>query len=302
MITTSDIPYQKAWLQSGLLKTGMFKAHFFPRLSPSPIKAPLPDNSLFRSPRERDTSKSQSKPKTPVSHPVIGNMNLSDRTVSVFRSNISENRSTPLTSQPPILNIVAGDQIEFTVSGAYFSGAPLNQQNVKYSLYSSNYYEYEYLFNNQNLPSGSKYYGYWNGNKIQDGELTLNGTGQASFLVPSSDGRYKSSRSQIFSFEVQFTDESGNPVLARKNILVYPAEFNIYRRSGFYTGQTNRPFVLPIIVKSIRGSRINDLRLTAGILRESWIALPLTPGQKYPTYVKETENLSSSVRHHQLPW
>lgn len=188
--------------------------------------------------------------------------------------------------------VIAGDNIDASIVGSYFSGQPLTNREVKYTVYSSSYYEYEFLMENAQFFDASDYnYGYWGGNKILESSATLDSTGTAKITLPTAESQYRAPRSQVFSIEAEFTDETGNPVRSRKNFLVYPGEFSIFRHSSFYTGQVNRPYILPILVKSHTTSSIKDIHLTAKIIRESWIAQPLAPGQKYPNYIKETQEM-----------
>lgn len=188
--------------------------------------------------------------------------------------------------------VIAGDTIDASIVGSYFSGQPLTNREVKYTVYSSSYYEYEFLMENAQFFDASNYnYGYWQGNKILESSAALDSTGTAKITLQTSEEKFRSPRSRVISIEAEFMDESGNPVQTRKNFLVYPGEFSIFRHSSFYTGQVNKPYILPILVKSHTASSIKDIRLTARITRESWIAQPLAPGQKYPNYIKETQEL-----------
>jgi hypothetical protein len=187
---------------------------------------------------------------------------------------------------------VAGNKIQFIISGAYFSGQPLANQEVKYTVGSSGYYEYEYLgINGESYFGTDYYYGYWGGKTVYNSAATLDGSGQAVISLDTSQNQFRFTTPQVFSVTAEFTDETGNPVETRKNFLVYPAEYSIYRHSNSSGGQVNQPYTLPILIKSHTGSSIKGISLTAKITRESWISQPLAAGQKYPNYVKETQEL-----------
>src|SRR5207248_707034 len=78
----------------------------------------------------------------------------------------------------PKTELIAGDKTSFKISGSYFSGQPLLNQKVKYTVYSADFYEYQYLTDQQNLAqtiSNDYRYGYWYGsNKVTEGAATLN--------------------------------------------------------------------------------------------------------------------------------
>ncbi len=187
---------------------------------------------------------------------------------------------------------IAGNPIEATVVGAFFSGQPVSDRLVDYTVYSHDYYEYEFLYDNAQFFDAADFnYGYWQGQKISEGNVTLDNTGTAKIVLPTGDAAYRKSKSQVVTLEAQFKDESGNPVVSRKNFLIYPGEFSIFRHSSFYNGQVNRTYNLPILLKSHTSASIKDIRLTAKVTRESWIAQPLAPGEKYPNYIKETQEL-----------
>ena len=189
--------------------------------------------------------------------------------------------------------LVAKEDLKFTVTGNYFSGQPLSNQEVKYKVYTANFYEYDFLTDfSQNVDPQNYYYGHWGQKVVEEGQVVLDSIGNAEKIISTGTSANVSTKPQVFSVEVSFTDSSGNPVLARKNVLVYPAEFSIFRHSSFYTGQVNRTFNLPIIIKSRTTTRVKDIKISSSIVRQSWIEKPLEPGQKYPSYSYETETLS----------
>ncbi|OGY20946.1 MAG: hypothetical protein A2126_02775 [Candidatus Woykebacteria bacterium GWB1_45_5] len=187
--------------------------------------------------------------------------------------------------------LVAGDNSSFTISGNYFSGQPISNQKVKYTIYSADFYEYSYLTDRSYALNDNYRYGYWGGDKVKEGEVTLDQKGRADTaldtkaLLAAAKGK-----SQVLSIEAEFDDGSGNPSFSRKNILVYAGEFGIYRKDYSYGTKVNTPLSLPVVLVSRHNTNVSGVNLTAKIHRENWISYQ-EPDKKYPSYKKEEEDL-----------
>ncbi len=192
----------------------------------------------------------------------------------------------------PKTEYIAGDQIPFTLEGTYFSGQPISGQKIKYAVYANNFFEYDYFFDQNYVPDDSYRYGYWGGSTVLEGEVVLNEKGQAEILInatfPSDKGK-----NQVFSIEAQFDDGSGNPAFARKNVIVYPGEFSMYRKDTNYGSVVGTQISMPLILthhQEVAVSSVANIGLTAKIRREDWVA-EVKPNEKYPSYTKVEESL-----------
>lgn len=190
--------------------------------------------------------------------------------------------------------IVAGDANSFTVSGTYFSGQPLIGHDIKYTVYSSDFYEYQYAadqqYNAARLSSDYRY-NYWYGNKkVKEGTLTLDSQGRATIdldtKLPDAKGK-----SQVFTVEATIADGSQNPSFARQNILVYAGEYGIYRKDYSYGTKVRTPLTIPLtLLGHIPGVKIANIPFTVKIHRESWTSYQ-EENKKYPTYRKIEEDI-----------
>lgn len=198
--------------------------------------------------------------------------------------------------------LIMNEKANMEISADYFFGQPVRNEKIKYSVASSNYYEYEYQQDQKyNLSDDVKPGYYWYGGyKVTDGELILNKKGKANIsfnakLPPDQkkEDRYaepRLGRNQIFSIEATLDDGSGNPSLARKNILVYAGEFNIFRKESSRIGKVGEEIRLPLILVPHFSGSVSGINISAGVKRENWVPYQ-EPDKKYPSYKKEEEDL-----------
>lgn len=185
---------------------------------------------------------------------------------------------------------VAHDQAAFQISGSYYSGLPLSNQKVSYTIYSGNFYEYEYQLDQAYQLSNDFRYGLWGGTTVTQGEVTLDSKGNANVTLPTTLPANLAS-DQVFSIEVNYDDGSGDPTFARKNVLIFAGEYDIYRQqtSSYYT-TINHLLSLPVLLVSHRNTKVLGVPLTAKIHRINYMPYQ-DPNQKYPKYNKEEEDL-----------
>ncbi|MFC1711384.1 alpha-2-macroglobulin family protein [Patescibacteria group bacterium] len=189
----------------------------------------------------------------------------------------------------PELILIAGDSSNFTVKGNYFSGQPVINQDIKYTIHSADYYEYSYLTYKSTLSDDSYLYRGWYGKSIKSGTVTLNEEGEVIVSFETSIPE-NTTKSQVYSIEVTMDDGSGKPVFARKNVLVYSGEFGIYKEKSSYSGVVGKNYDLPIILSAHRDTAVSNVDLKAQISRTSWVSYQ-EPDKKYSSYRKEVEEL-----------
>lgn len=194
----------------------------------------------------------------------------------------------------PKTELIAGDKTSFKISGTYFSGQPLLNKKVKYTVYSADFYEYQYVTDQQSLSqdlSDDYRYGYWYGsNKVTEGTATLDKNGEAEIDIDTKTN-FNKGKSQVFSVEATIDDGSITPSFARRNILVYAGEYGIYRKDTSYGAKVNTPLSLPVTLIPYRtNTNVGGINLTAKIHRENWVSYQ-EENKKYPSYKKEEEDL-----------
>jgi alpha-2-macroglobulin len=188
---------------------------------------------------------------------------------------------------------IAGDDITFEISGSYFSGQPLSEKEVEYTVFASEFYDYEYIRDTERYLSDDYRYSYWWGKEIDSGSVALNEDGIAEVDIQAIIPENKT-ENQIYAIEVNYGDPSGNPVFSRKNVLVYAGEYGIYKDvdgNNRYSSQTNEELKLPIALASHIKTNLNNISLVAEVKRENWIKYQ-EKDKKYPSYRKEEERLS----------
>jgi uncharacterized protein YfaS (alpha-2-macroglobulin family) len=185
--------------------------------------------------------------------------------------------------------VINGDENTFKISGQYFSGQPLSDQQVSYKIYASDFYEYSYLASQSYALDDSYRYRYWYGTEVEGGSVILDEKGEAEvklkLKIPS-----QRNRSQVFSMEATLDDSFGNTSFARKNVLVYQGDYSIYRKNYTYGSSVGQTLSLPLVLVPRLGGKVDSVSLTASVRREEWVSY-LEPGQKYPSYQKEEEDL-----------
>lgn len=197
--------------------------------------------------------------------------------------------------------VIYGDKATYTISGQYFFGQPITNQKVKYTISSANFYESDYY-----LPPSSRtdlddeyQYGYWGGEKIKEGSVVINDKGIAIIelntrdLLTLGDGK-----NHVLVFEATYIDESGNPSVAKKNVLVRAGEYSIYRSSYRYSARAGESFSLPLKLTSNTDASVSGVQLSVEPRRHWWTRqfnTNITPDKHYPlfTYEEHKEALSN---------
>lgn len=186
---------------------------------------------------------------------------------------------------------ISGDEATAIISGEYFFGQPVRNQPVKYQIYASNFYEYQYLTSYQRALDDDHRWYRGREQTVSEGTATFDQQGQAAVPLPTDFAGNKG-KTQIFSVEAEFGGESGSPAFARKNILVRSGEFGLYRKSyGGYGAEVGKPISLTVVAVSDQaGVDLANLPLTVRIERSEWIKY-YEADHKYPSFREEKEVL-----------
>lgn len=195
----------------------------------------------------------------------------------------------------PEAELIASDKTYFKISGQYFSGQPLINQKVKYTVYAADFYEYSYLedqqrYSEQQLSSDYHYKYRYGNNKVIEGSANLDKNGEAKIDLNTLTS-FNNGKTQVFSIETTIDDGSIDPSFSRKNILVYAGEYGIYRKDYSYGIKVNTPLSLPVVLLPYRNStNVGNISLSAKIHRKNWISYQ-EANKKDPSYREEDEDL-----------
>lgn len=190
---------------------------------------------------------------------------------------------------------ISGDRVNVTILGTYFSGQPITEGSVKYNIYSANFYDYSHYVDFAKDRLNDDYrYGYWYGQLYDSGTLEFNSNGEAIFddVIKLPD-QYKGN--QVLTIEAEYDNGSGNPSFARKNILVYKGESNIYlQEDSKYSGLINKDFEIPMEVVSYRKAKVSGLEVevSGGWRRYDRVYVE---NQKYPDYKEVTGTIDTKT-------
>lgn len=197
--------------------------------------------------------------------------------------------------------IVRGDKATYTISGQYFFGQPIANQKVKYTVSSANFYESDYYLSpssRTNLDDEYQY-GYWGGERVKEDSVMLDDKGIATIELNTRDlPALGDGKDHVLVFEATYIDESGNPSVAKKNVLVRTGEYSVYRSSYRYSARVGESFSLPLKLTANANASVSGVQLSVEPRCHWWTRqfnTNITPGKYYSlfTYKEHTEALSN---------
>jgi alpha-2-macroglobulin len=180
------------------------------------------------------------------------------------------------------------DTVRIGVKGQYFYGQPITNKEVEYSVSSAHYYDHDYWTDRDTMFTNDYRYGYWYGDMLDQGTVTLDQQGEAVISVPT---HLKEHQTRVLVVTVRLTDEAGTSSEAIQHVLVYAAEFGIYRASYDWDFRINEAVSLPIIAVNHFGGTASPVLAEATLIRKWWEKLPLQEGEKYHRYEERQETL-----------
>lgn len=185
----------------------------------------------------------------------------------------------------PSREYVAGDEIPVTVDGTYFFGQPVVGGTLSYKIVKSDYYNYNYFSAKQNISDDYRY-GFRYGDTLDSGDTTFDSSGQAAFSIPTS----KDARNKVYTIEAEYVDESGIPVFARRNVVVYRGGYEITRNDRIYRRKVGEESDVVLKLISHNGENVSGIELTNSIKGTKWVRV-----QSSDTYRYEKEDVSFSI-------
>lgn len=150
--------------------------------------------------------------------------------------------------------LIAGDEISVDVHGAYFSGQPLAKENVKYTIYASNYEDYGYR---DEFDLNDKWNWWWGGGSVFEGNVSLdeNGEGTIKYRTPYTN---EDESSKVYTIEAEYLNESGRPSVSISNVMVKSGEFDIYKKDYTWSTKVNEKISIPFVVQDKNGSAVKN--------------------------------------------
>lgn len=179
---------------------------------------------------------------------------------------------------------INGDSVIFDVSGRYFSGEALDGGQVVYDIYENDFYDYTY-YDDVTRAEDRNSYGYYGYDAITSGTVHIgaDGMGQGTFAPRIVDGK-----PHIYTVEVSYTSVAGEPVVDQENILVYPAEYGIYRQDHMDASAVGEEYVMDAILHPYRkDAKISQQELHVVIERTWWVKKE--DESKYDRYEEQNE-------------
>lgn len=187
---------------------------------------------------------------------------------------------------------VAGDEMRFVVEGKYFSGQPVLNEEVKYEVRSSSFYEYEYGSGKEYALDNRYRYGAWYGEIVQSGTVVLDGNGRAEVSLVTAIPESKKGKNQVFSFEVNMDVGGGEPVFDRKNAIVYAGDYGIYRKGYSRGGRVGEKISVPMALIPYRdGVMVSGIPIRVSGERTYWEEVRETESVPFH-YVSGSESVS----------
>ena len=164
---------------------------------------------------------------------------------------------------------LAQDNMFFDIKANYFSGHPINGQELKYNIKTGRYYSSDiYSYYQRSVDRLSSRYNFWGKNQVDHGVANINdGIAQVEFQsATSTNGENK-----VYIIEANFTDETGRPAIARRNVLVHAGEYGIYREKWGGSSIVGETKHINIILGPNGDYNVANVPLKVNILRKTWV-------------------------------
>jgi uncharacterized protein YfaS (alpha-2-macroglobulin family) len=186
---------------------------------------------------------------------------------------------------------VNGDVVQVRASANYFSGTPVTNQNVKYTIYRQN------LWNPPCIEVCALYsrYSYFPYNpkvKVKEGTGTLDGSGQFQFSFQSgldtTEDYYQDPQTMdaLYSIEISSIDESNITVNSSKNITVHAAEFQLTTRQITPLAEINKPYQVEIQAQNHQNTPYPGATLGIKIKEQTYARTP--DGTSYDYWLEKS--------------
>jgi alpha-2-macroglobulin len=169
--------------------------------------------------------------------------------------------------------VAQGDTVRVAVDSRYFFGGPVSTAQIQYSVVSEPYY-FNYTgrgyfdFVDFNYDEGpGEYYGTYGG-EVATGEATTDEQGMFVIEVPAE--LQDDTQSQIFRIEAVVTDESGQAVAGRTQVIVHKGLVYIGARPEGYVGEADEESIINIVAVDWNSEPVSVQNIDVEVVERRW--------------------------------
>ena len=171
---------------------------------------------------------------------------------------------------------INGDTIQATVNASYFFGAPAAHAQVRWTLYSNDYW---FTWPSGDFDFGGfpeqRYWGY--GREVASGEGLTDEEGNLSLSLPADISREE--RSQVFTLDAMVTDPAQQPVSGLATALIHRGTFYIGLRPESYVATRGEETGFQVQTVDTEGQPRGGVDLTYTISSVTWRSWRTSDGQ-----------------------
>jgi uncharacterized protein YfaS (alpha-2-macroglobulin family) len=199
-----------------------------------------------------------------------------------------------VTASSDKTNVLAGEQVKFSLDAKYYSGGNLGDANAEWFIEASPYYfqpdpKY-WQFNFMDWDRDE----FWSPQKSGGNGTLANGTGvtdaNGHFEVAQTLGLNENKTSQQVTFSANVTDVSGNLVSGSANVIVHQSEVYAGVRSVSYVGRQGEEQPFEILVLDWDSNPVPNQKVDVKFVERRWFSVQTQDKQgqlRWETSVKE---------------
>ena len=192
-------------------------------------------------------------------------------------------------------NVLAGEQVKFSLDAQYYSGGNLGNANTEWFLESSPYYfqpiskyqQFNFMDWDRDI--------YWSPQEDGGSGTLANGKGVTDaaghFDVTQRLGENENKTSQQMTFSANVTDVSGNVVSGSTSVIVHQSEFYAGVHSVSYVGKQGEETPFEVVVLDWDSNPVSNQAVSVKFVERRWYSVQTQDKQgtlSWETSVKET--------------
>ncbi len=188
-----------------------------------------------------------------------------------FRIDAFRTSTFAVTARSSAKQYIAGDIFEGTANGRYLFGAPMSNQDVRYTVYRQSGRFNPPGFDDYNF---SYYEWYRSSNayrQILQGDSTLNSDGEVSVSAVIPTGDYP--RPSQLVLEASVTDQARQTLSSRTSAIVHPAEFYVGLKpqtTFMRLGDSSKEMDVDVITVDPVGATVDGAEVSVSLVRRQW--------------------------------
>lgn len=166
---------------------------------------------------------------------------------------------------------------KFVITGKYFSGKPMANETVKYTVYTTDFYESEKIVYNKNfninkfggMCSGGSIDDYY-GSPLEEGKtIKLDANGQATVEAPKDDD---SLLSQSLTLVVEKTDKAENVISGADSSIRHAGAFNLFLIPSSSTYKPGESIQIPFYAEELGGDKVANKEFSYRLINVDYSA------------------------------